>query len=216
MKSIRGLIWDVDGTLSDTIDLCVTSLQAAIEEHGGRAYSSAEIVGMFGPTEDGILRKVLGDRWEAAMDTYLAAYRRGHETRDLGFPGVIETVRHAAGSGVTMAVVTGKGARSAAITLGSLGIEDLFEPVVSGSMEGSIKSKAIMSVLDAWGLAPGTVAYIGDAPRDITESRDAGVIPVSAAWKADADIDELAALGPDVVLRTASELSVWLDAHLEV
>lgn len=216
MKRIRGVIWDVDGTLSDTIDLCVTSLQAAIEGHGGPSFSGDEIVGMFGPTEEGILRNVLGDGWPGAMAAYLVAYGNGHANAELAFPEVIDLVRELADSGVPMGVVTGKGDASCAITLDSLGLDGVFEAVACGSMDGSVKSIEIDRIVTAWGMEPSSVAYIGDSPTDIVESRIAGVVPVGAAWKANADVPALQEEGPDVVATDARELRRWLHLALDV
>lgn len=210
MTAIRGLIWDVDGTLSNTIDLCVASLQAAIEQHGGPSYSGEEIIGMFGPTEEGILRDVLGDAWQAAIETYLAEYREGHGEADLAFPEVIGVVRELIGASLPMAVVTGKGDASCAITLEQLGLDEAFDPVACGSMDGSVKSAEIGRIVSAWRLEPSAVAYIGDSPTDIVESRLAGVVPVAVAWKADADVAALRAEGPEVVVADAAELRDWL------
>lgn len=215
MTSIRGLIWDVDGTLSDTIDLCVASLQAAIEQQGGDPYSREEIIGMFGPTEEGILRNVVGDAWQNAIETYLLAYRKGHAEADLAFTEVIGLVRELMDIGLPMAVVTGKGDASCAVTLESLGLVGVFDPVACGSMDGSVKSIEIDRIVNGWGLEPSSVVYIGDSPTDIIESRIAGVVAVAAAWKTDADVPALQGEQPDVVVADAAELREWLHSVLD-
>lgn len=210
-----GLIWDVDGTLSDTLDLCVDAIRTAIVRHGGPTLSPTEVTSMFGPTEEGILKRVLGEHdGEVAAETYLELYEDGHRA-PRAFGGVIELIRDLAATGVLMGVVTGKGARSAAITLRALEIDSLFDPVVAGSEAGSIKVQAIQEVVQGWHVDPSAVAYIGDAISDVTHARAAGVVPVSAAWKSDADLERLAALQPAAIVGDTDELAAWLKPRLD-
>jgi phosphoglycolate phosphatase-like HAD superfamily hydrolase len=215
MSAIRGLIWDVDGTLSNTLEACVMGLQVAIASHGGPTLAHDEIVAMFGPTEEGILMKVLGDVGDVAIETYLEEYARHHDDAHLDFPEVTAIVQRLALTPLPMGVVTGKGRRSAEITLERIGFVGTFDPVATGSDTGSVKSIEISRIVAGWGLDPGEVAYIGDAPTDVVEARAAGVVPVSAAWHATADAERLAALGPAVVATDARQLDLWLAEHLD-
>lgn len=213
--AITAVIWDVDGTLADTIPLCVEALATAISSHGGPDLSSAEIIGRFGPSEEGLLRKELGDRWVDAIETYLDEYERAHHDVALVFTEVRDLILALAEAGVPMAVVTGKGPRSAAITLDLIGLADAFEHVAAGSMDGPIKSTEIRRIIGAWGLEPARVAYVGDSPSDITEARAAGVIAVGAAWKPDADPSILERHGPDAILLSESDLVSWITTALD-
>ena len=215
MGTIRGLIWDVDGTLSDTLDVCVEGLQVAIESHGGPVLTRDDVVAMFGPTEEGILMGVFGDDASSPIETYLEEYARRHAAERLDFPEVTEVVRRLAGTPIPMGVVTGKGRRSAEITLDALGLVGVFDPIAAGSDTGSVKAREITRIVSHWGLDPSEVAYIGDAPADIAEARAAGVVAVSAAWHAGADVDRLVALEPDVVVTDAQQLAAWLADHLD-
>lgn len=208
-RHISALIWDVDGTLADTIALCVDALSLAITSHGGPDLEPDEIVARFGPTEEGLLRNEVGERWVDAIDTYLVEYKRGHD--GLGFDKVCSLVRELSDARVPMAVVTGKGERSAQITLDEIGLGGIFDVVAAGSMHGPIKSEEIARIVTTWGLEPSEVAYVGDAPSDISASRVAGVVAVSAAWKDNAPVDSLAAMRPDVLLKSEDELLVWTD-----
>lgn len=205
---IEAIIWDVDGTLADTLDLCASALGTAIESHGGPALTKQEIFSRFGPTEEGVLRDEVGDRWVDAIEVFLDEYRAGLDGTE--FREVNQVVRALADAGVPQSVVTGKGARGAAITLDVLQLSGVFEEVAAGSMDGSVKSDEIARIVSAWSIPPRRVAYIGDAPSDIQSSREAGVVAVAAAWKSGADVEHLASLGPDVLLRSEVDLVDWV------
>ena len=215
IPAITAVIWDVDGTLADTIPLCVEALATAISSHGGPDLSPAEIIGRFGPNEEGLLRNELGDRWVDAIETYLDEYERAHHDAALVFTEVRDLILALAQAGVPMAVVTGKGPRSAAITLDLIGLGGAFEHVAAGSMDGPIKSTEICRIIGAWGIEPANVAYVGDSPSDITEARAAGVIAVGAAWKPDADPSILEPHEPDAILLSESDLVSWITAALD-
>lgn len=207
-RPIEAVIWDVDGTLADTLDLCASALGTAIERCGGPVLTASEIYSRFGPSEEGLLRNELGDGWVDAIEVFLDEYRSGLD--GIQFPEVIRVVRDLADAGVPQSVVTGKGARGAAITLEAIQLSDVFEEVAAGSMAGSVKAEEIARIVGAWGIDPSRVAYVGDAPSDIRSSREAGVVAVTAAWKSGADIDHLASLGPDVLLRSEADLVEWV------
>lgn len=209
--TVSAVIWDVDGTLADTLDLCVEALQIAIRQHGGPDLTSDQVRSRFGPTEEGILASEVGDRWPDAMETYLDIYESHHNGSALTFERVRETVLELAAAGVPMAVVTGKGGRSARITIEHVGLSEAFDAIEAGSVHGSIKAAAIRSTVERWGVDPGTVAYVGDVPSDVDHARTASVVAVSAAWKPDAEPDALAERSPDFLLRSESELSTWAD-----
>lgn len=208
--TIEALIWDVDGTLADTIPIVVEALTITLDRHGGPTLTHEGIIALFGPTEEGLLRNVFGDEWVQAIETYLVEYERRHDGDAGVFPGVRKVIHGLRRRGIPMAVVTGKGARSAEITLRSIGLEGAFDPVEAGSMDGSVKAAAISRIVGDWSIEPQRVAYFGDMPSDISEARKAGVRAISAAWKSDADIDALVAGSPDALLRSEDELGEWV------
>ena len=213
-KPIEGVIWDVDGTLTNSLALCVSGLRSAIEAVGGPRMTEQEVIATFGPTEEGILRTIVGDRWEDAIEIYLGLYEEGHASDGLVFEDVVAQVHRLAEAGVRQVVVTGKGARSAEISLRYAGLDAVFDRVVPGSMKGSIKRDAISSIMADWDLPSGTVAYVGDHASDVRQARAAGAVPLSAAWDAAADLEALLESEPRALLRTPAELHVWLGANV--
>ena len=151
---IRGVIFDLDGTIADTLPVCFAAFREVFQDALGRDYSDQEVRAMFGPAEEGVFQRVVPDDWERRMEQYLAAYQRQHSLCPEPFPGMRESIDELCARGIRLAVVTGKGPRSAAISLRELGLEGIFDPVEAGSPNGGVKPAAMRRVLDFWGLEP--------------------------------------------------------------
>ncbi|BDI34410.1 phosphoglycolate phosphatase [Capsulimonas corticalis] len=207
---VRGVIFDLDGTLADTFPVIFAAFRHAFAVHADRHLSDAEIEAMFGPNEEGCIRKAIPGDWQACLATYLAEYERVHDLCPGPFPGVIALLDWLRARGVLVAIVTGKGAQSAAISLRRLELNGHFEIVKPGSPEGSIKPQAIREVLAEWAMTPADVVYVGDAPSDVTAAREVGVRVIGAAWADSTDAAKLAAMSPDALLKSVGELREWL------
>ncbi len=212
--TIRGIIFDFDGTVADTIPLCCSAFREVAKHQLGRDYSDAEIVGMFGPSEEGIFQRIAGDRWESCIEDFLTVYERDHVSLVTLFPGIPELLSQLVGHRVPIAIATGKGAGSAAISLRILDLKQHFDIVESGSPEGSVKPEAIRRIVHRWDLDPTTVAYVGDAPNDVSDARAAGVVPLAAAWAATADPAALQDRGPAAMFSSVVELTDWIQRCL--
>jgi HAD superfamily hydrolase (TIGR01509 family) len=211
---LHGVIFDMDGTLADTVPLCCAAYRRAFKEHTGREYSDDEIAVHFGSSEEGIIQRVVPERWEACLATYLAAYEQAHASYIDPFPGVGETLRDLRRRGVALAIVTGKGPRSAAISFDRLGLARCFDSVEVGSPVGAIKPLAIRRVLARWNVTPERVAYVGDVPSDIEAAREAGVLPLAAAWAPAADSVTLQALRPVATFVSVEDFLTWIGARV--
>lgn len=208
--NIRGVIFDLDGTLADTIPICVEAFQRTVKAHSGPHLSRAEIESLFGPTEEGMLQRVLPEYSSAALETYLAEYERLHTACTAPFPGISTLLDALHIRRIKLAVVTGKGPRSADISCRTLGVRGYFTRIEAGSPDGIMKPAAIARVIAEWSLRPSEVAYIGDAPADIEAARLAGVVSVGAAWAAAANADLLQAAGPDFLFRAVPDFASWV------
>src|SRR3954463_2400505 len=129
----RAVIFDLDGTLADTLGLIVSSWNAATREVMRRAYSTADVIARFGPTEVAMLRKELpAAHHDAAITAFLAHYKHNHAALAGVFDGVPELLAELARRRVPLGVMTGKGRDTADITLAALGWTDFFDSVVTG------------------------------------------------------------------------------------
>jgi pyrophosphatase PpaX len=209
---LRGVIFDLDGTLANTLPVCWAGFRRALHEYTGRIYTNEEITALFGPSEEGSFRQVVPERAGDALELYLQEYERVHAEIRSPFPGILNALQFLKESDLRTAIVTGKGPRSAAISLRMLGLASNFDIVEAGSPEGVIKPQAIGKVLERWQLPAAQVAYVGDALSDVTSARKAGVIPLAAAWAETADYEALRAMEPEETFRTVEAFIAWVRA----
>lgn len=210
MVRLKGLIFDLDGTLGNTVPVCYAAFHEALLAHTGREYADAEIDAMFGPSEEGMIHRIVpAERRQACLEDYLAAYERLHDLAPRPFPGIAEAMETLRQRGMRLGLVTGKGPRSAAISLRRLGLAEAFDVIEVGSPEGAVKPEAIRRILAHWGVAPERAAYVGDTAYDVEAAREAGVFPLAAAWAPTAQRDELLAAQPAACFTDVTQLVAW-------
>lgn len=212
---LDGMIFDLDGTLTDTFAVCFAAFREALLAVTNRSFTDEEILARFGPSEDGMLQRWVPDRWEACLRMYLASYEREHRRLARVFPGIEAALNALQARRIPLAVVTGKGAQSAAISLAQLGLGRYFDAVETGSPEGGVKPRCLRRVLTHWGVTPDRVAYLGDVPSDIEASRAVGVIPLAAAWEKRSDAAALRALEPLAAFDTVAQFIEWVERTVE-
>jgi pyrophosphatase PpaX len=209
---LRGMIFDMDGTLCDTLPACVAAFRQVFSRYLGRRYSDEEILAMFGPNEEGMIRRLVPpDAAGQAVEDYLAEYERLHDGRRIVFPGLERALQLLQERGVLLGIVTGKGPASAAITLRRAGLEGMFDVVQAGSVEGGVKPQSLRAVLDRWGLEPGEVAYIGDSPSDMRDAIETGVVPLGAGWAATSSVQDPACCGAQVTFDSVDRFVEWIE-----
>jgi pyrophosphatase PpaX len=206
----EAVIFDLDGTLANTIPVILGAWNAAMAAAGEREYSLQEVVARFGLPEVEMVRRELAGRDPAtvkrAVNAFFDAYAALHST-DAAYTGMEEMLRELRGRGVKLGVMTGKGRRTADITLDALGWHGLFDSVVTGEDVVNQKPAPDGPLLAAqeMGVAPERCAFVGDFPADVVAGRAAGMLTVAAAWE---NHDEEA-------LR-ASNADFWADAPADV
>ena len=212
---LDGAIFDLDGTLGDTLPVCFAAFRRALKGYASREFTDEEIAALFGPSEEGMIQRMVPDRWQACLSAYLAAYEEESAREDRLFPGIERALCLLKRRGVALAVVTGKGAQSAAISLRHLRLAEVFDLVETGSPDGGVKPLAIKRVLASWAAAPHRVAYVGDVPTDMEAAREAGVIPLGAAWAVTSTANDLSALFPLETFRSVESFILWIEKNVE-
>lgn len=212
---LEGVIFDLDGTLGDTLPVCFAAFRRALKGFSSRYYTDDQIAALFGPSEEGMIQRLVPDQWQACLQVYLAAYEEESQRSAKLFPDIETALRLLKNRGLALAIVTGKGAHSAAITLSHLGLTEHFDIVETGSAEGGVKPQAIRKVLAKWDALSRHVAYVGDAPSDLEAAREAGVVALGAAWAPTASVQELSALAPLETFRSVESFIEWIEKNVE-
>jgi pyrophosphatase PpaX len=204
------MIFDLDGTLAETWPICFEAFRNTFIKFTGRRYSDEEIEAMYGPDEEGIIKKVVIDDWKAGVETYLEEYERAHYLCEAPFPGILDALQMLQDRKIPLALVTGKGIGSTIISLKHLGLEKFFDIIVPGHPEGGRKWESIKKVLAQWEVSSNKVAYLGDAATDVDAARKAGVIPLGAAWSKHADYDKISSRSPFAIFRTVQDFTNFI------
>lgn len=204
------LLFDLDGTIGNTLPLCIQAFREAIEPLSGRLVTDSQIVAQFGPSEEGTIQALIPSRYAEGVERYIESYARLHKYWPDPFDGIPEILSHLKTNGNYVGMVTGKGARSTQITLKSYHLGNFFNCVKTGSIHGPVKKERIEEVIRESGIPRTDFMYIGDAPGDITAARNCRIQIGAAAWAPGSDPAALAALNPDYLFRTIREFEEFI------
>ena len=213
---LKGIIFDMDGTLGDTLTLCIEAYRTTVCELTGRTPTAEEVVSYFGLSDRGVLGGLLNmnpDAPELPIDTFVRIYCERHdELAPTPFPGATELLKTLKMRGLKLALLTGKEYYTAEPTLKKYGMDGVFDLLLYGDPYYNAKADNLKRAMDAWQLRPGDIIYVGDAPSDIELCHSVGVPIINAAWSSHATADEAAclALAPEYRLNNFAELAPLL------
>ena len=178
----RAVLFDLDGTLVDTLGDLAHALNATLAGAGLPGHSLVAVRGFIGHGVDNLLRRALPEarrRDDVAdlrrvFDSHYAACNGRHATI---YPGVHETLRAVDAAGIAMACVTNKPSLFARPLLDGLGLGK-FLPLLIGGDPGRILKPRPEPLLDACaqlGIAPQQALLLGDSSADAQAARAAGM-----------------------------------------
>lgn len=185
---VQAVIFDFDGTLVDTFPAIHTAWNAAMEPIFGRRFSQDEVIARFGPSDEGMIARELRDHGPQvlaeAMEIYYRAYTQAHEQIS-AFEGIENLLVELEKRAFPLAIMTGKGRRTADISLRHLGWTQRFPVVLTGTEVPNPKPAPDGPLLAAQmlGFAPHNCVYVGDSPADLGAARAAQMKPVVAGWQ---------------------------------
>lgn len=206
----KGIIFDIDGTLTFTNQLIFDSFNYIAEKHLNKKFSVEEIIALFGPTEDVILKQMFPDKYEEVRKDYYEYYHQNHNIALL-YDGIKELLLDLKNSGVILGIFTGKGKTSSLITLNFLGIRELFDMIVTGDDVKNHKPspEGIIKFINTFALKPEEVLMVGDAPSDIKAANEAKVNIASVVWDS-YSASEVKKLNKETVFETVEDLRKFI------
>jgi pyrophosphatase PpaX len=204
------VLYDLDGTIQDSVPLIVESFRKAYEIVLGECTrTDADLMSYIGRP----LRDSFESHDEETADRLVEVYleyngKRMREGAIQLFPGIRESLELIKGKGITQGIVTAKRRDSAMVTIDLLDIGKYFEVMVFS--EDTKRSKPFGDpLIEAAGRLGVTdmsrVLYVGDARSDLLCARDCGASFALVDWTL-MPKDELKSLGPDYVLTSLDEI----------
>jgi HAD superfamily hydrolase (TIGR01549 family) len=182
---LRAVVFDLDGTLVDTMPLILDTYVHTIHSLGGPVVTTDDILGKFhiGPTPV-VLKYFLGRSISADdMECYHTAYEQAIAGLQ-PFPGVVDMVEELSGDGYRLGLFTSATRRAATRVLATTGLDRCFRTVVGGDeiIHPKPASDGLELACRRLGVDPVEAAYVGDAPVDLECARYAGVLAIHARW----------------------------------
>lgn len=210
------VLFDLDGTLIDSVELIRSSYCHMFETHFGRPPGADDWLAGLGRPLLHQLEALTSDaaQVEAMRRTYRAYSDRHHHELLRPYPGMLEAVRALAAAGARLGVVTSKLRAGALRGLADCGFEDgLFEVLIGADDVTRHKPlpDPVLAALERLGAAVADAVFVGDSPHDIAAGRAAGTATAAVLW-GPFPRAWLAAAEPDRWLATPAELSGLLAA----
>ena len=211
MSKIKAVIFDLDGTLANTLPLCISAFRKAIEPLANRKISDEEIIATFGPSEEGTVMALAPHAYDQGVSDYLQHYADLHHMCLSPFDGITDLLAELQDKNIRIAMVTGKGKYSAMLSLEKFDLSGYFELIETGIAAGPSKPEGIRRILDQFNhLQKDEVIYVGDAPSDIDACRKVGIAIVAAAWAETAEPEKLIPLSPDELFYSVEDFANWI------
>lgn len=187
-STARGVIFDLDGTLADTLRDIAGALNHALRAMHRPDAPLDAIRAWVGEGLPTLCRRA----WPAAAPSqldrlvHLARERyAAHPTDETRlYPGILEMLADLADRGVRLAVLSNKPHDLTVVTVRNLGIEGRFTDVRGYVSEDEKKpSPAVARAIAAgWGIPVGRVIFVGDSATDHATALAAGMMSVSVTW----------------------------------
>jgi pyrophosphatase PpaX len=186
MPARAAVLFDLDGTLINSIDLIVNSALHAFDKCGRPAPTAEEWVADLGLPLHAMFGRFITD--EAALAELVAGYREyqlaNHDRLVRPYEEVDTTLRTIHERGHALAVVTSKAEPLARRGLAHVGLDGFFDVIVG--LESCTRHKPdpepVRIALERLGIAAHAGIFVGDSPHDMTAGRAAGVRTVAALW----------------------------------
>lgn len=185
-EPVRAVLFDLDGTLIDSIGLIVDAMHHAFEAFDGEVPDdSAWMSGIGTPLYKQLARYARSpEELEVLRERYRAYQVIHHDNVIKAYPGAVDVLANLHARGIVMGIVTSKGDQLAhrGIELTNLA---QYLPVVIGAdsvTKHKPEPEPVLLALERLGVAAGQALMMGDSPHDISSGNAAGVRTIGALW----------------------------------
>lgn len=216
LGALQAVIFDLDGTLIDTVELIRVSFRYATKTVLGEALPDEITMANVGQPLLTQFVDMAPEHADELLRVYREFNRAHHDELARAYPGTIEVLHELARRGMPMAIVTSKGTESATRGIELFGMTGLVPVVVTADDVVLHKPDPypLRVAAERLGVELGYSLYLGDSPHDMQAAISGDAIAVAALWGAFRAQDVLGP-GPAFALESISELPALLDGDAE-
>jgi len=210
---VEAVLFDLDGTVVDTIPHILASFRHSTAEVFGAPLSDAELMHSVGIPLAHQMRQFTDD--EETVQRLLAVYRefnhRTHDEMARLYPNTLDVLDALLAADIPMGIVTSKGRPMADRAMELFGLGRYFRVVITADDTPAHKPDPLPVRIgaEALGVLPSRAVYVGDSPMDVQAGNGAGAFTVAATWGV-ASRERLVAAGPDAIIDDIAELPATL------
>ncbi len=213
---MRAVLFDLDGTLIDTVRLIRESMGYATMHVLGEELPDDELMRNVGIPLLSQMRAISEKHAEELVTVYRAHNAEVHDDLIAEYPGTEQVLEELAARGYPLAIVTSKSSPVAMRGIELFGLERFFSAIVCSDHVERHKPDPFPLVVAARELGFGAeeCMYVGDSPHDMTAAVRARAVSVAALWGA-FDADSVLEPGPEFAIDRISQLTGLLAGDTE-
>lgn len=188
MASIELVIFDLDGTIIDSLDDLTAATNYMLSELGRGELSKSEVRELVGQGAKRLVERALPgvspEELERGLGLFLAYNEEHIADRTRLYPGVVGTLETLRRQGRRLAVISNKNVALCRKVLHTLQTEKFFTSVIGADSLPFRKPspQPVLKLLEEYGVAPGNAIIIGDSINDIAAGKAAGVVTVGCTY----------------------------------
>lgn len=212
MHPLSALIFDLDGTLIDSLDDITAALNTALRERGRAAAPRESVRRWIGDGLPALCRRAWPDASQENMSRFIesvaAAYASACAVSTAPYPNVLPMLDLLQSRKVPMAVLTNKPHDLTVAILQALNLARFFNPIHGYHTEAEKKPSPLVAlrIASQWKMDPRSIAIVGDSDVDIRTARSAGMVAIAVSWGL-RDREELFFAGPNLMVDDPLDLA---------
>jgi pyrophosphatase PpaX len=211
LAAVRAVLFDLDGTLIDSVELILTSFHHATREVLGEQLPDEVVMAGVGIPLIKQMRDFSPEHADELLRVYRAHNAEVHDAMVREYPGTEAVLTELRRRGYPMGVVTSKGTPMTLRGLRLFDLERFFEVIVTADDVDLHKPDPypVRHAAELLGVDVERCAYVGDSPHDMLSAMSAGAVSIAALWGA-FSAEQVLAPGPDFALSSIEELPALL------